>query len=136
MSWREKLNVAFYESGDTSDRSRKSGDKSRTSVTKETTSVTSVTGSLITENAFSDQEVVEARRLLNESECRLWTDADGNTYIGVWECVDTEDVSRAAALVVPGAKVLHLERPEVPMPLKVMSGKIAGIEDARWQKWR
>lgn len=89
-----------------------------------------------TSGIFSSNPAESACRLLNSVEARLWLDAEGNGYVGIWECVDSEAVRQAAALVFPSAKMLHLERPEVPLRLKVMSKRIANIEDACWKKER
>jgi hypothetical protein len=79
-----------------------------------------------------DQDIIDqAGRLLNEVEARLWIDSEGRAYVGVWECVDTEAVRRAASLLFPSARILHLERPEVPARLKGMSRKIASIQDRK-----
>jgi hypothetical protein len=104
------------------------GDKS-TCVIGLLTSVTSVTP--FEQNEKSGMTAVGT---LNAAEARLWLDSDGNTYIGVWECADSPAVRAAAAMFCPSAKVLHLERPEVPLRLKVQAAKIARIDDARWRK--
>ncbi len=82
------------------------------------------------------QDAIDAAiALLKSVEARLWTDNDCRLYIGIWECVDSVGVRQAVAVAFPQAKLLHLERPEVPLRLKMMSRRVARIGDARWKVW-
>jgi hypothetical protein len=77
---------------------------------------------------------LDAFALLNSVEARFWVDNHSACCIGIWECVDSAEVREAAARVCPGAKVMHLEQPGVPLRFKSMSRRIARIEDAKEPK--
>ena len=75
----------------------------------------------------------EARALLKAAACRLWIDSRGMLCLGIWECMDSERLRQAAAMVCPEAAVSHLESPGVPLRLKLMPVKITRIDQARWK---
>ena len=65
-------------------------------------------------HGWSDRLLI---KYLNEAESRVWTDTNGTVWVGIWECMDFTEVSRASALIFQAAHYLHLEGRKAPASL-------------------
>lgn len=60
-----------------------------------------------------------ALALLNSTGCRILRGADGTFVVGIWSDADGPEIRAAIATVWPGAVVLYLDGPDVPVQYKV-----------------